>query len=192
MLYDMNDTIYLLNKFKKNYNFNNKKIAQQIGATEAAVSRWFAGKSKANSKSCEKIWSLFREIWIPGIIELPPNSYWSGNYYIRVDDIRNPFETWTDSNYTGYTPEEFESCMKEWKEKGQFKIVQTYNSYDEFLTYSRLKEQDLNDTREFLSNMSARRLLSLIKQGRLNPEFIDIEMLAQALKEQNERGQVSQ
>lgn len=82
--------------------------------------------------------------------------------------------------------------MKEWKEKGQFKIVQTYNSYDEFLTYSRLKEQDLNDTREFLSNMSARRLLSLIKQGRLNPEFIDIEMLAQALEEQNERGQVSQ
>ena len=55
MLYDMNDTIYLLNKFKKNYNFNNKKIAQQIGATEAAVSRWLAGKSKANSMSYHQI-----------------------------------------------------------------------------------------------------------------------------------------
>lgn len=182
----------LLKKTKENYNLNNKTIAQKIGSTEAAVSRWFAGKSKPNSKSCEKIIRLFHEVWEPGIVEFPPCSHWTGNYYMRVEDLRNPFDTWYDGDFTGEEPESFLRFMEEWKEKGQFRIVKQYNDYREFKMFSALEEQNCNTTSEFLHWKPARELVNLIQDGRLNANAFDYQLLGEAVREQDERGQVSQ
>ena len=184
--------ISLLKKTKENYNLNNKTIAQKLESTEAAVSRWLAGKSKPNRKSCEKMVQLFHEVWEPGIVELPPNSHWTGNYYLRVEDLRNPFDTWYDGDFTGEYPESFLRFIKEWEEKGQFKIIKQYNDYKEFKMFSLLEEQNCNTTSEFLHWSSARELVNLIQNGKLNANAFDYQLLGEAVRAQNERGQVSQ
>lgn len=184
--------ISLLKKTKENYNLNNKTIAQKIESTEAAVSRWLAGKSKPNRKSCEKMVQLFHEVWEPGIVELPPNSHWTGNYYLRVEDLRNPFDTWYDGDFTGEYPESFLRFIEEWEEKGQFKIIKQYNDYKEFKMFSLLEEQNCNTTSEFLHWSSARELVNLIQNGKLNANAFDYQLLGEAVRAQNERGQVSQ
>lgn len=182
----------LLKKTKENYNLNNKTIAQKIESTEAAVSRWFARKSKPNRKSCEKIIQLFHEIWEPGIIELPPCSHWLGNYYLRVEDLRNPFDTWYDGDFTGEYPESFLHFIEEWEEKGQFRIIKRYEDYKEFKMLSALEEQNCNTTSEFLYSLPAQQVVNLIQDGRLNASAFDYQLLGEAVRAQNERGQVSQ
>lgn len=184
--------LFLLKKTKENYNLNNKIIAQKIESTEAAVSRWFAGKSKPNKKSCEKIIQLFHEIWEPGIIELPPCSHWLGNYYLRVEDLRNPFETWYDGDFTGEEPESFLHFIEEWEEKGQFRIIKHYEDYKEFKMLSALEEQHCNTTSEFLYSSPAQQVVNLIQDGKLNASAFDYQLLGEAVRAQNERGQVSQ
>jgi DNA-binding XRE family transcriptional regulator len=178
----------LLKKTKENYNLNNKTIAQKIESTEAAVSRWFAGKSKPNKKSCEKIIQLFHEIWEPGIIELPPCSHWRGNYYLRVEDLRNPFDTWHDGDFTGEYPESFLHFIEEWEEKGQFRIVKRYEDYKEFKIFSALEEQNCNTTSEFLYSLPAQQVVNLIQDGKLNASAFDYQLLGEAVRAQNERG----
>lgn len=179
--------ISLLKKTKENYNLSSKTIAQKIGATEAMVSRWLAGKSKPNSKSCEKIVQLFHETWEPGIVELPPCSHWLGNYYLRVEDLRNPFDTWCDGDFTGEEPESFLHFMKEWEEKEQFRIIKCYEDYKEFKMFSSFEEQNCNTTNELLHNWSAQQIVNLIENGRLNASVVDYQLLGEALRVQNER-----
>lgn len=179
--------ISLLKKTKENYNLSSKIIAQKIGATEAVVSRWLTGKAKPNSKSCEKIVQLFHETWESGIVELPPCSHWLGNYYLRVEDLRNPFDTWYDGDFTGEYPESFLHFIEEWEERGQFRIIKHYKDYKEFKIFSALEEQNCNTTNEFLNSLPAQQVVNLIQNGRLNASAFDYQLLGEALRAQNER-----
>ena len=179
--------ISLLKKTKKNYDLSSKIIAQKIGATEAVVSRWLTGKAKPNSKSCEKIVQLFHETWESGIIELPPCSHWPINYYLRVEDLRNPFDTWYDGNFTGEDSENFLYLIEEWKRENQFKIIKHYKDYKEFKMLSALEEQNYNTITKFLYNLPAQQFISLIQDGRLNTSAFDYQLLDEALRAQNER-----
>lgn len=180
--------ISLLKKTKENYNLTNKTIAKKIGSTEAAVSRWLADKSKPNNKSCKKIIQLFHEVWEAGIVEFPPCSHWSGNYYMRVEDLRNPFDTWYDGDFTGEEPESFERFIQEWEEKGQFRIIKQYDNYKEFKMFSVREEQNCNTTGEFLHSWSAQQIFNLIQEGKLNTNAFDYQLLGEAARIQNERG----
>lgn len=187
MLYSYENIISLLKKTKKNYDLSSKTIAQKIGATEAVVSRWLTGKAKPNSKSCEKIIQLFHETWESGIIELPPCSHWPINYYLRVEDLRNPFDTWYDGNFTGEDSENFLYLIEEWKRENQFKIIKHYKDYKEFKMLSALEEQNYNTITKFLYNLPAQQFISLIQDGRLNTSAFDYQLLDEALRAQNER-----
>jgi len=65
----------------------------------------------------EDIYILFSKYCIPGIIRLPKNKHWLASFFIRVDDIKNPYASWIDDNWTGDTPENFAKWMKDWEKE---------------------------------------------------------------------------
>ena len=135
---------------------------------------------------------LFHEVWEPGIVELPPCSHWTGNYYLRVEDLRNPFDTWYDGDFTGEEQENFLNFIEEWEEKNQYRVFKHYENYKEFKMLAALEEQNCNTTNDFLHGWPAQQIVDLIQNGKLNSNAFDYQLLGEAVRAQNERGQVSQ
>ena len=106
--------IQRLAQFKINYNFTSRQLAQKIETTEAALSNWFRGHSLPRPEKVTRIKKLFKQYCIPGIIRLPKNSHWSASFFIRVEDIKDPYNTWVDDGWTGETPTTFSQWMSEW------------------------------------------------------------------------------
>ena len=98
-----------------------------LQTTEAAVSNWFNGNSVPRKEKIINIYRLFNKYCIPGIIRLPKNEHWSASFFIRVDDIKNPYGSWIDDEWTGLEPEEFARCMKDWEK--QFPNPTIYRQY---------------------------------------------------------------
>lgn len=106
-----------LKQFKQDYNFTSKEIAKELNTTEAAVSHWFNGDTLPHANKVEDIYTLFSKHCIPGIIRLPKNKHWLASIFIRVDDIKNPYASWIDDNWTGELPENFAKWIKDWEKE---------------------------------------------------------------------------
>lgn len=183
MLYVYDNIISLLKKTKENYNLSSKTIAQKIGATEAVVSRWLTGKAKPNSRSCEKIVQLLRETWVPGIVKLPPVEFWENDYYMRVEDIKNPFETWANGFFAQKDSQQFNAALSLWKEKNKYEVIRTYQSYSHFYEDSYRDENTYNNIEFLLIFSSPSDISYAFKTGELKKINFNMEIVKEALQE---------
>ena len=106
--------IELLKDFKENYNFTSKEIAQKLHTTESTVSNWLSGKALPSPTKAKSICKLLDTICIPGIVRIPKNEHWNTTYFLRVIDIKNPYMTWVDDQFSGEEPESFSKWVKDW------------------------------------------------------------------------------
>lgn len=143
-----NQVIHYLKKTIENYNLKNKEISEATGITAALISNYVNNIRLPNKKNREKIWDYLHSIWQPGIVKLPENEHWTAPYYIPVEDVKNPFESWYDCGYHGNEPEDFEKWMTLWEENGEFKIVSLYENYKEFRAKRNLDGVRYNSIRE--------------------------------------------
>lgn len=91
-------------QFKQDYNFTGKEIAKKLNTTEAAVSHWFCGDTLPRANKVKDIYKLFEKYCIPGIIKIPQNKHWATWFFVQVDDIKNPYESWHTDNTFGEAP----------------------------------------------------------------------------------------
>lgn len=143
------NTIHFLQKTKENYSLSSKQIAREIGATEASISRWLNGQTKPSNQKIEDIWAFFEKIWIKGIICLPKNSQWNGDFFVQVADIKNPFETFDLYEFFESGPQQFLEMIKECESltNGKPIIYRTFSTESVFLIEDVTRK--LNTTMEF-------------------------------------------
>lgn len=146
---------YLI-KTAQNYNIKNREIAQATNITESLISNYMKNARTPSRKNREKLWNYLYSVWQAGIIKLPASNNWTTVYYLPVMDIKNPFETWRDSEYHGSEPEDFEKWIVDWEQKGTYKVIELYTSYDDFkrewykdgmrynIIYERVKENSID------------------------------------------------
>lgn len=120
--------IQRLKNFKINYNYTSKQIAQELNTTEAAVSHWFSGDSFPRADKIDDILKFLEKHCIPGIIRIPKNKHWLASFFLRVEDINDPYHSWIDDNISGEYPEAFSKWVKDWEQ--QFPSPVKYRSYD--------------------------------------------------------------
>ena len=146
-----NIEIKYLQSLKKNHNLTSRQIAEKLETTEAAVSRWFTGKSTPTNKSKEKIYNLLREKWRPGIVRfLATEEVWGGPYFLRVRDILAPYDTWIDVGWSGNEPEIHPFMIEKWEKKwgDNYQVMKEYPNYETFCKESYRDESIYNCTQE--------------------------------------------
>lgn len=115
-------------RFKEDYNFTSKQIAEELNTTESAVSNWFNGNSLPRLEKVRNIYKLFDKYCIPGIIRFPANKHWLATFFLQVRDIKNPYASWIDNEWSGESPEIFAKWVKDWEK--QFPDPMIYRQYE--------------------------------------------------------------
>ena len=139
-----------LMQFNQDYNFTGKEIAKKLNTTEAAVSHWFCGDTLPRTNKVKDIYKLFEKYCIPGIIKIPQNKHWTAWFFVQVDDIKNPYESYHTDNTFGEAPAQFALWIKDWKE--EFPAPEIYRQYEagpHGRTVAHLECMNLNTTIEF-------------------------------------------
>ena len=152
---DENIEIKFLQSLKKNHKLTSRQIAKKLGTTEAAVSRWFTGKSTPTEKSKAKIKLLLKNEWRPGIVRFPTTEkVWLGPYYLRVMDVLAPYDTWIDVDWSGNEPEIQPSMIQKWEEScgDNYRVMKEYPDFETFFKEARKDESKYNCTQEHYSH----------------------------------------
>lgn len=180
------NTIHFLKKLKENYDYTNRMIAAELDISEVLISNWLAGKSNPNKTNQEKIWNLFHKVWISGIIKFPTCTYWNYPLYLRVADLRNPFETWEDYIYS---LDYFNKMLEEYKNISPDPIViRAFHNFGEYKTKSAEIVNSYNLTTQLLTKLKPLEIYGLVVEGELAREDINFNLLAEAIDKENEAG----
>ena len=169
-----------LAQFKQDYNFTSKQIAEELQTTEAAVSHWFNEDSLPRTNKIEDIYKLFNKYCIPGVIKIPKNKHWLACFFIQVDDVKNPYESWREDKVSGESPETFTQWITDWKK--DFPTPEIYRQYEPGTwgrSLAHLDYLNLNTTIEyrncFIGHSSLEETFS--HYVGLNPRAFDYELI---------------
>ena len=169
-----------LAQFKQDYNFTSKQIAEELQTTEVAISHWFNGDSLPRMNKVEDIYKLFNKYCIPGVVKIPKNKHWLAWFFVQVDDIKNPYESWCEDTMSGEDPQDFSKWIKDWQK--EFPNPEIYRQYEPGSwgrSMAHLDYLNLNTTIEFrecfIGYSTLQEVFSTYKG--INPRAFDYELV---------------